>query len=263
MGLGLDLGAGIGLSGQAFSYDPSAVTLFAAMTIQPNRALKKAYNDCIVSLKAQSLWTKLDGVYLEDVHDAQAARLNVVNPGTFNLTAFNLPTFTAKQGYTGNGTTAYLDTNCNPSTAPGLHFTRDNACIFAWHRENVSDSALMGVSSAGAETFIKPAAGAGSGVFRVNSGSTSSATLSDESGLFLVNRDSSTTVQVYQNGTSIASGASASAAIPSSDLFLLRERTNFSSGTVVMAGFGSSFSSTDAANLYTILSTFKTAAEAS
>jgi hypothetical protein len=259
MALGRGLGLAFNRAGPQVTYSAEATTLFAAMSVQPNSALKKAYNDCIVSLKAQSLWTKLDALYLMDVHDAQAARLNVKSPGTYDLTATNSPTFTAKSGYAGNGSSAYLDTNCNPFSAGG-NYSTNSASAFVWSTKAAQDGGgAMGRTSTPTGR-IYPRFTDDS--VRSNVGAAVIGTVATGAGLTHGNASGASAQQIYKDGASNATGATASS-LPTGNLVLLREQAAFFSGTLAMAGFGGSLSGTDAANLFSILSTFKTAAEAS
>ena len=118
MGLGLGAGqsAGEGL-------DTATIAYIAAMANKPTSAQQTAINSRIVAIKAQAgLWDKLLALYFFDIHDATAALINVINPGTYNCTANAAPTFNAYNGYAfvASGTTQYLDSNINPSTNASL-----------------------------------------------------------------------------------------------------------------------------------------------
>jgi hypothetical protein len=265
--LDLSLSLSPGISGGPV-YSTEAMTLFAAMTVPPNNTLKRAYNDCIVALKLQSLWTKLDALYLIDVHDAQAARLNVRSPGTYNLTAFSSPAFAAKGGYTGNGSTSYLSCNFDPTTATTPNMVQDSESHFAWSTTAAASSgASFGViTAASIEVEIYPRFTDNNMYGRSFASEDTiigSGGVSDGSGLVHISRNASSGYSVYKNGSSIATKVKASGAPTSATLALLREGSSFYAGQIAMAGFGAGLSAGDAGNLYSILSTFKTAAEAS
>lgn len=247
-------------------YSAEATALFAAMSVQPNGALKSAYDRCMRSLKVAALWTKLDALYLMNVHDAQAARLNVRSPGTYNLSAVNSPTFAAKQGYTGNGSNSYLNTQFNPTTAPSPNYLRDSSTAFAWSFGATtagSNDPIFG-SVNGGNALILSRENDGLSYFSTNPTTGFMTIAGAASALLQVNRSSSTARQAYKNGGSQATNSIASVALTSGNLAFLRDATFFGdNGGVALGGFGSSFTSGEAATLNTILSTFKTAAEAS
>src|SRR5690606_35810663 len=101
------------------------------MTTPPTRARQLLINTTITNLIAAGLWPKLDVLYLLAAADEQAARLNWKNPGTFTCTAVNSPTFTADRGFAGDGSTSYLDTNFNISSASGRLYEQNSAHIGA------------------------------------------------------------------------------------------------------------------------------------
>lgn len=70
-------------------------------------------------LTSDGVWAKLDALWVLAADTSANAKKNLVNPGTFDLTEQNSPTFSAQQGYTSNGTTSYLKTGFTPSTAGG------------------------------------------------------------------------------------------------------------------------------------------------
>lgn len=69
----------------------------------------------------------LDVLYIFAIDgSSDMATLNVIDPTLYQATKVNSPTFTSNQGFTGNGTTSYLDSNWIPSTN-GVNFTT-NSC---------------------------------------------------------------------------------------------------------------------------------------
>lgn len=118
-------------------YDPDASALFARFTTPPTDARKTLINNLIVSLKAAGVWAKLDALYVTAAADSQAARRNWI-ADQYNLTAVNAPTFVADRGYTGNGSSSYLDTGFNPTTASSPKFTQNSANMGLWSRTNTT-----------------------------------------------------------------------------------------------------------------------------
>lgn len=100
------------------------------MTAPPSPSRKLAIDTLVGALKAGGAWAKADAIYILAAHDAQAALLNWKS-ASYNATATNTPTFAADSGYTFDGSTNYLDTNFNPSTAGGA-FAQDDAYLGMW-----------------------------------------------------------------------------------------------------------------------------------
>ena len=75
-------------------------------------------------------WTRMDLFYVFGVHtnDAGEALINWVDPGTFDGTAVNSPTFTIYDGFAGDGSTSYVDSNFN-LLSDGTNYIQDDASV--------------------------------------------------------------------------------------------------------------------------------------
>jgi hypothetical protein len=118
------------------AYCPQARALFARLATPPAPARAAAYDAMIRALLAAGVWSKLDALYLLAAADAATALTNL-KQSSYGLTAVNSPAFTADRGYTGNGTTQYLNPGFTPSTASG-QYTQNSASIFWWMRTRIT-----------------------------------------------------------------------------------------------------------------------------
>lgn len=84
-------------------------TLIAAMTVAPDATREGLINDLIADLKADGIWAKLDGLWIQVAHDQQAGLLNWVAPGTFTATlaAGSIPVDQGFLGSSSGGTLKY------------------------------------------------------------------------------------------------------------------------------------------------------------
>lgn len=105
-------------------YRTESVTYFTAMSVQPDTTLKADLNTLVNGLIVDTVWAELDWLNIPAIHDEQAARVNAKNPSQVASVGV-APTFTANRGYTGNGTTQYINTGINTSTAGGLYLQND------------------------------------------------------------------------------------------------------------------------------------------
>ena len=108
------------------AYSASATAYFNQVTSNGGsltNAEKTYINTFITALGTD--FAEFDRLWIHGLSNSVAARTSLANPTSTMITAVNTPTFTANQGYTGNGTTSYLDTNYNPSTN-GVKYTRNN-----------------------------------------------------------------------------------------------------------------------------------------
>ena len=78
----------------------------------PSGGQQTLQNDLVVALKAAGVWSKLDtfGVWATD-GDSDFALIDWKR--LTDYTAVNSPTFTTNQGFQGNGTSAYINSNFN------------------------------------------------------------------------------------------------------------------------------------------------------
>lgn len=108
-------GFGFGLQMGDSGYAAESIALFARMSSQPDATRKAAINTIITTLKSAGVWAKLEALQVYAAHDSQAALLNWIST-SYNATNSS-STFTANQGYKGNGSTTHLSTGLNPSSA--------------------------------------------------------------------------------------------------------------------------------------------------
>lgn len=245
------------------TFDSAASDIIDACSVAPSDVRKLTINDLVVRLKGFSLWTPLDCLWMLAAHDAQAARLNWKNPGTFDLTLQNTPSFTADDGYLTNGSNNYLDTNFNPSTAGG-NYAQNSATFGIW----TSTSGQSAASAAGwfdgtDGISIVPRSTADAIGGRVNQTAqtgTAAAGTTDGAGLTMLNRSGASALQFYKNGASVAlttNATQASVALNSASLRLGSiTASSFAAFNFRAAVIGSSLTSTQQGSLYGILNEY-------
>lgn len=126
-------------------YDADAIAYFAAMSSEPDATRKGHLNTLIAGLKADGVWAKLDWLSIFAAHDAQAARLNAINPAQA-FTEVNSPVFTADTGYRG-AASSYLNSNWVPN-ADAVNFTLNAASMGGWSLTDANTTgAAMGTGT--------------------------------------------------------------------------------------------------------------------
>jgi hypothetical protein len=113
--------------GSLRTFEDETASLIRRMTTAPTGARTVIMDDTIRALKAQGLWAKLDAFYMLATAAADQALLNWKGT-SFNCTVGGTMTFTADQGYAGNGTDGRLDTGFNPATAGGQYAQNSAHC---------------------------------------------------------------------------------------------------------------------------------------
>ncbi len=83
----------------------------------PSLSQRLLQNQFVLDLKAAGIWTLLEFLHVFATDgDSDFATLNWKNPLLYQCLKVNNPTFTVNFGFTGNGTTQYLNTQFTPST---------------------------------------------------------------------------------------------------------------------------------------------------
>lgn len=231
--------------------------LLGRMAAGPGPARILLISTLIQALKAAGVWEKLDALYVLAAHDAQAARLNWI-ADRFNLTAVNTPVFVVDQGYSGNGTTSYLNTGFIPSTASGK-YAQSHASFGIWSRTDTSLDAALGGSE---NTFIyKYGVGAAQFVVGINqvAGPSVLVNVTSATGLFSLSRVTAGELVWYQNGSRRIAVTFASTALESRPLYLLARSGSWfqpTSRQISAAFVGAGLSDAEMAALHAAVRTY-------
>lgn len=87
---------------------------------------------------------EFDRLWIHGLANSVAARVSFVNPTSTLISLVNSPTFTASQGFNGNGTTSYLNLNYNPTTN-GVKLTLNSASKGTYYLATPTDNSAEGV----------------------------------------------------------------------------------------------------------------------
>jgi hypothetical protein len=170
----------------------------------PSAGQQVKQNKLLVDLKDAGVWSKLDSfaVFATDGNSNFALidwkRLS-------QYTAVNSPTFTTNQGFNGNGSSSYLNTNYNP-TVNAVKFLQNNASFGVWRR--ILDTTVgggsgeMGLyqSTPLVVTRMSVSRGYNLSGFNDDSGGGDPSSSINSTGLISMNRVNSTTYNFYDNG---------------------------------------------------------------
>jgi len=201
-------------------YDADALTYFSYLTTPPSSARKQIINNLVLTLKANSNWALLDRLWLLASESQQASTISLVNPSSTAITEVNSPTWTLDQGYTGNGSTSYLDSNFNKSSQ-GVNYTLNVASFGVYCRTNIAaPTDEMGTfdGTNGAQLLTRSTA---SIVARINtSAGLIVDAIPDSLGLTAISRVDASNIMSYKNGSLINTTAGAASAIPNLVTFI-------------------------------------------
>lgn len=235
--------------------------LLARLSSAPDATHKIQINTMLASIKAAGVLSKCDGLYVNTmpvvgqiVENWASTSYDQANSGG---------TFTADSGVAGNGTSAYLSTAFNPSTASSPQYARDSAHVWCYSLSTAASSGSYEVGSVGTGTTSlstgrSDQANAPRG--GINGPFVNYPVQADCEGMYILSRTSSTLCTMYKNGSSIGTDSSASSGPPASTaLTALRYNTTYSDKALAAWGFGGGLSGAEAAALSSAVTTYLTA----
>lgn len=168
--------------------------------------------------------------------DSDYATLNWIAPSSNQATKVSSPTFTSKVGFTGNGTSSYVNTNFNPATQGGSIFTQNNSGFGGYAYTEGTGGYLIGQVATGARNSIT--AGGESSTLDINDNTVQSVTNYNGKGFYHAYRINSTQVNLYKNSCFLTAALTGnSVARPSTNFYLLARNNagtadTFDGGTI-------------------------------
>ena len=211
----------LGLGGFCATYQ----TVYDSLTTKPSAAIAAAQNTMVCGLVANGVWAKFDIFYLfaQTTNGDGEALVNWKLPGSFNATAVNAPTFTALEGFTGDGLASYINTNWDPSNN-GVNYALNNAMYCVYVRNNIQDDGyLVGTEGGSTSRTILRARNSGDiaqGYINANGAATYVAN-TEARGLWSMNRSGAIAFEMFQNKTSRGTAVTPAAAISAFDIAVL------------------------------------------
>ena len=236
------LGAGQGQN-ISFDADYQAVLNYATSLgyTLPSAGQRVKQNKLLVDLKSAGVWTKLD-TFANFATDG-SSDFALIDWKRLNLyTGVNSPTFTSNQGFAGNGTSSYIDTNFNPATS-GIQYQLNNASRFVF-MNLASGIAFDGTSSIVLNSIIRN--NSINQYLNTSNALSSLFNYTSIKGMKSIHRTSSTNVELFNDVTQ-GSRTAISTSISSLNQFILRSGTSYNSHQISMYAMGSSLVSENTA----------------
>lgn len=203
-----------GSSGGGFNPNCSqGITYIAALT-SPTPTEQTAYKNAICGMVADGTFGQLDILYIHANTSAANAKVNAVSPSTHNAVQTGSLAFTADQGFTGDGTTGFLDTGYTPSTSGG-HMTLNSAsfgfCVLN-NRTTAAATTGFGAYDSGNNVgsyfltfFTGPTNG---GALNDTGGDQLTSGIASSQGSWTFTRTASNVATIYNNGLSLPTSQS-------------------------------------------------------
>lgn len=189
----------------------------------PTPAQQIKQNAYVLALKAAGIWALLDVLYVFATNgDSNFATLNWKAPTLFKCAKVNSPTFTANQGFTGNGTTSYLSTGWVPSVN-GVNYVLNDASFGLWiNTEQAAGNDIVCGCDNGvtADYLICERLADGQPQSVINSALSQTAPVSTSLGFWGVNRTAAAVTGIFKNGVLLAAGVPLSSARTNREIFI-------------------------------------------
>lgn len=115
-----------------FVFENETINLLAVMSSPPTSSVQIAMNSFIGAAKASGLWTKFDCLYFMAINTNQSARLNWINPNTYELVEVNGPEFISFNGFRGDGIASYIKVSTDISINSFILFQNNNHSAFVF-----------------------------------------------------------------------------------------------------------------------------------
>jgi len=233
---------------------PECQIVIDAMSVTPPLRRQRLMSELISELIYAGVWSRLDCFYVLAAHDAQAARLNWIAPGTNNLTAQSAPTFTFDRGYAGNGSSAYLTTSYQPDGS--RHYKQDDASAGVWVQTLADGNFSLGTQSNGVSVQIVSKNASGNFQSRLNDSTNSPVAEAAGTGLFAVSRSASGSYVKFKNGAVVDTPAVASTGLPVNNITLLRLASTYSANRLSAVWVGGGLTDAQQAAMFNALSAY-------
>jgi lysophospholipase L1-like esterase len=211
------------VGGNLFDADYQAVLDYATTQgyTLPSAGQQVLQNQMVIDLKSSGVWSKLDTFAKFDVDgDSNFALIDWKRLTQY--TAVSNPTFTTNQGFAGNGTSSYINTNYNPFSE-AVNFELNNATIGTYIRtapaSPIGVKSVYGTGDTDGITLL-PQFSANCSL-RLNATGGQGFASPDQVGTWIITRPSGTNTTAYRNGV-LVSMSRISTGIIDRQIYLLR-----------------------------------------
>ncbi len=201
------------------SYCAEYQAVYNAMTTKPT-TYDDNQNTLVEELKTAGAWAAGDCFYVlaQETNGAGEAWINWIDPGTYDITdpSSTNPSFTANEGFTGDGSSDWLETSFNYSSS---HLTLNSTTIAFYSRtQTANDAFAVGRIST---NYIAVAPDLYNNFWYIlNRGDGTLSANTDSRGFFTAVRRGAAETEGYKNGGHVMDGTEASVALPGGSIRL-------------------------------------------
>jgi surface protein len=220
----------------------------------PSSSQQALQNQLVYDLKDAGVWSKLDIFYVFATDgDSDFASINWKDPNSYEIVEYNSPTFTTDVGFTGNGSSAYLDPSYNQGT-DGVNWSNPNGSMGVWVYTAGSANATSYIGDVENDPNYSTMRRGNRKLINANSVSVAL----DSNNIFAHINVNSSQADLWYNGSN-QSSLSPSGFVNGTDVTFLSEGggSAFTSGTISIGFFGGDLSS-EQSDFYTAVNSYMT-----
>ena len=197
------------------SLSAEASQFLARLPNAPDSTHETAYIALIDGLVADSVWSKLDALYILAAETAGNAAVNLKS-SSYGLSLVSTPTFTADQGYVGSaGSGQALDTQLVLTSAS--QYSPNSGHVGIYNRSNraANSGFTFGVLGANVRYLNAKLRNAVDNLeYDINTTAFPTVSNANSHGMFVVSRTGASALEVYRNGSSLGTDTDAAAGVP-------------------------------------------------
>ena len=243
-------------------FDSDAQAFFTRVTVAGgtlSATEKLATNQLVLDMKSAGIWSSMKAIYPMVGASAAACAQNLKS-SSFTGTFSSGWTF-ASTGVTGNGTSAFMNTNYNQTTAGD---SLNSAHLSFYSRTNVNTAQVeIGLQNPNANYNILEIRTAGITYFPINTNGLPTYTDPNSLGFYIGNRQASNDLDLWKNGTKVINGTTVSLFLPNANIYIgainnVGIAAAFSTKECALASIGDGLTDTQALDFYTNVQTFNT-----
>jgi hypothetical protein len=222
-------------------------------------------NALIIQLQNAGIWNLLDRLWLLASEASDQALISLINPSSTPILPVSSPNFTIDRGYTGNGSSSYLNTKFTPST-DGVNYTLNNAMVAIYDRTNGASALGIEIGVAANSTYyayIEAEYIDGKIYASINdrASPTLSAANNPNNGLLSLIRVTAASRSILKNGSVLTSDTYNDTNLPTAPLFALCRNENgspfyYSTHQLALIAYGAG--NINQSNFYSIVQAFMT-----
>jgi hypothetical protein len=238
--------------------DPDAQAFITAASITDPTEIS-ALDQLVIDLKSYNIWTKMKAIYPVLGGSASSHAVNLVTPGTYNLT-FSTGWTHASTGMTSNGA-AYADTFFNQSTV-GQNLNSTHLSFYS-RSTTTTNSADIGAVNLAPDNFYSIVTING-GVTYYGNNLNVQGTLSapTQSGLFLTSRTANNLTKFFRNGVSLSTNTNLPSVAINRNVWVGARNSNtsilYGNKQCAFASIGDGLTDTEATDFYTAVNAYQT-----